>query len=120
MAGIGQKSKVEAPEISDGTRRLTSEWFSEAVNKHNLALLAMISAFLTGVDIFQSFYLQRVINQFNEVNLLPKAFFGEGIVGYLAYSPIDFLALFATLTVLWIWASYILWYFKNFISPRFR
>ena len=84
-----------------------------------MALLALVSAFLTAVDTFQSFYLQRVINQFNEVNLLPLKFYSGGIAGYLLYAPIDFLALYATLTILWIWASYLLWYYKQFISPRF-
>jgi len=93
-------------------------WFSETINRHNLLLLGLISAFLTGIDTAQSFYLQRVVNQFNEVNLLPLKFYSNGIIGYLLYSPIDFLALFATLTVLWVWASYLLWYFKHFISPR--
>jgi hypothetical protein len=93
-------------------------WFSEAINRHNLTLLAMISAFLAGVDTFQSFYLQRVVNQFNEANLLPLKFYNNGILGYLLYSPIDFLALYGTLTVLWIWASYLLWYYKRFVLPR--
>jgi len=85
-----------------------------------MTLLAMISAFLAGVDTVQSFYLQRVVNQFNEVNLLPIKFYSIGLVGYLLYSPIDFLALYATLTVLWIWASYLLWYYKQYLLTRIR
>ena len=80
----------------------------------------MISAFLAGMDTFQSFYLQRVINQFNEVNLLPMKFYSHGLTGYLLYAPVDFLALFFTLTILWIWASYLVWYCKLFILPRLR
>jgi hypothetical protein len=95
------------------------EWFYQALSRHNLALLGMISGFLAGVDTFQSFYLQRVVNQFNEVNLLPLKFYSHGLIGYLLYVPIDFLTLFATLAVLWIWASYLLWYYKRFVSPRF-
>jgi hypothetical protein len=95
-------------------------WFSDAINRHNLTLLAMISAFLAGVDTIQSFYLQRVVDQFDEVNLLPLKFYNNGLVGYILYSPIDFLALFATMTMLWIWASYLLWYYKQVISPKFR
>lgn len=95
-------------------------WFSEVLSRHNLALLGMISAFLTAMDTFQSFYLQRVVNQFNEANLLPLKFYSRGVAGYLLYSPIDFAALFVTLTVLWIWASYILWYYKEVIVPKFR
>jgi hypothetical protein len=98
----------------------TRSWFSEAVNRKNLEILALVSAFLTGVDTIQSFYLQRVINEFNEVNLLPLKFYSTGAVGYLLYAPIDFLVLYATLTMLWIWASYMLWYTKLFILPRFR
>jgi hypothetical protein len=97
---------------------LANSWFSDTINRHNMILLGMISAFLTGVDTVQSFYLQRVVNQFNEVNLLPLKFYNNGIVGYIIYAPIDFLVLYGTLTVLWLWASYLLWYFKHFISPR--
>lgn len=95
-------------------------WFSEVINRHNMTVLAIVSVFLTCVDTFQSFYLQRVINEFNEVNLLPLKFYSRGLAGYLLYAPIDFLALYATLTVLWIWASYLLWYYKQFVSSRFQ
>jgi hypothetical protein len=110
-AAVSAKSFVEVP---------AHQWFSEATSRHNLSLLGLISVFLTGVDTFQSFYLQRVVNQFSEANLLPLKFYSNGLTGYLLYTPIDFLALFATLTVLWIWASYLLWYFKHFISNRIR
>jgi len=110
---ISVKAAVRsAPDISAG------EWLSQALSGHNLALLGMISGFLAGVDTFQSFYLQRVVNQFNEANLLPLKFYSRGLVGYLLYAPIDFLTLFGTLAVLWIWASYLLWYYKRFVSPR--
>jgi len=111
-----------APAVSipmgKGVGASAHEWFSEAISRHNVTLLALISIFLAGIDTFQSFYLQRVVNQFNEANLLPLKFYSNGLSGYLLYTPIDFLALFATLTVLWIWASYLLWYFKRFISHR--
>jgi hypothetical protein len=97
---------------------ISNGWFSQTINRHNLVLLGMISAFLTGIDTIQSFYLQRVVNQFNEANLLPLKFYNNGIVGYILYAPIDFLALYGTLTVLWLWASYLLWYFKHFLSRR--
>ncbi len=106
---VSAKSEERAP---------VREWFSEATSHHNMVMLSMISVFLAGIDTFQSFYLQRVVNQFNEVNLIPLKFYSKGLAGYLLYAPIDFLALFATLTVLWIWASYLLWYYKQFISPK--
>jgi hypothetical protein len=101
------------------TALLPKQWFAEATSRHNMTLLAMVSGFLASVDTLQSFYLQRVVNQFNEVNLLPLKFYSRGFVGYLLYAPIDFLALYATLIVLWIWASYFLWYSKRFIFHRF-
>jgi len=118
-SGAGS-SGVEHPAISvpPGSASLANVWFSEAIDRHNMTMLAMISGFLAGVDTIQSFYLQRVVNQFSEVNLLPLKFYSSGLIGYLLYAPIDFLALYATLTVLWIWASYLLWYYKQYISTR--
>ena len=116
-------SKTANLSVSVGSSRGSTisahEWLSQSLSRHNLALLGLISLFLAGVDTFQSFYLQRVVNQFNEVNLLPLKFYSNGLVGYLLYTPIDFLTLFATLIVLWIWASYLLWYYRRYVSPRF-
>ncbi len=126
MSGPADRELIsgKSPEVSVGAAVRSApqiparEWLYQALNRHNLALLGMISGFLTGVDTFQSFYLQRVVNQFNEANLLPLKFYSHGLVGYLLYTPIDFLTLFGTLTVLWIWASYLLWYRKRFLSSR--
>jgi hypothetical protein len=126
MSGPADRELIsgKSPEVSvEGAVGSTSGlpahvWFHQALSRHNLALLGMISGFLAGVDTFQSFYLQRVVNQFNEVNLLPLNFYSHGLVGYLLYIPIDFLTLFGTLAVLWIWASYLLWYYKQYVSPR--
>jgi len=96
------------------------EWISETFNKPNMIKLALVSVFLTAVDTIQSFYLQRVVNQFSEVNLLPLRFYNFGAMGYVLYFPIDFLALYGTLTILWIWASYILWYNKHVIVPKLK
>jgi len=123
MSAPGDRESVSGAQIVEVSRQrglAAHQWFSEAITRHNLALLGIISAFLTMVDTFQSFYLQRVVNQFNEANLLPLKFYGKGLAGYFLYSPIDFAALFVTLTVLWIWASYILWYYKQIIAPKFR
>jgi hypothetical protein len=95
-------------------------WISETFNKSILIKLVLVSLFLTLVDTVQSYYLQRVVNQFNEVNLLPMRFYNFGAVGYVLYFPIDFFALFGTLTVLWIWASYILWYHRHVIAPKLK
>ncbi len=78
----------------------------------------MVSVFLTAVDTFQSYYLQRVVNVFSEANLIPRVFYSYGTIGYVLYAPIEFLAVFGTLTVLWFWASYVLWYHKNIIVKR--
>lgn len=112
-------SAAKVSGLSSGSHS-ARRWMSESLNRHNLTLLALISAFLAGADTIQSFYLQRVVNEFNEANLLPLKFYRNGVVGYILYSPIDFLALFATLIVLWVWASYLLWYYKQVISPLIR
>jgi hypothetical protein len=117
LPASGEKRMLES-RLEVGKVAIANGWFSETINRHNMILLGMISAFLTGTDTIQSFYLQRVVNQFNEANLLPLRFYNNGIVGYILYTPIDFLVLYATLTVLWVWASYLLWYFKHFILPR--
>ena len=117
LSASSEKRMLES-RLEVGKVAIANGWFSETINRHNMILLGMISAFLTGTDTIQSFYLQRVVNQFNEANLLPLRFYNNGIVGYILYTPIDFLVLYATLTVLWVWASYLLWYFKHFLSPR--
>ena len=117
LSASSEKRMLES-RLEVGKVAIANGWFSETINRHNMILLGMISAFLTGTDTIQSFYLQRVVNQFNEANLLPLRFYNNGIVGYILYTPIDFLVLYATLTVLWVWASYLLWYFKHFILPR--
>src|ERR1700731_2161530 len=99
---------------------VNSPWLHETLNRANLVKLALISIFLAAVDTIQSYYLQRVVNQFSEVNLLPLKFYNAGPVGYALYFPIDFVALFGTLTVLWIWASYILWYHKHVIMTKLK
>jgi hypothetical protein len=90
----------------------------DAFSRANVARLVMMSIFLTAVDTFQSYYLQRVVNAFSEANLMPRVFYSYGPVGYLMYAPIEFLVVFVTLAVLWFWASYVLWYHKNFILKR--
>ncbi|MFI5420688.1 MAG: hypothetical protein ACHQ1H_06940 [Nitrososphaerales archaeon] len=99
---------------------LNSRWIHETLTQANLIKLALISIFLASVDTIQSYYLQRVVNQFSEANLLPLKFYNMGPLGYALYFPIDFLSLFATLVVLWIWASYILWYHRHVIVARMR
>jgi hypothetical protein len=103
-----------------GEHFLLGSWMRETLCKPNLIKLALISVFLAAVDTIQSYYLQRVVNQFSEVNLLPLKFYNFGAPGYILYFPIDFLALYVTLTVLWVWASYILWYHKHVIVTKLR
>lgn len=110
---------AEQIDAKRGKRSLSSSrWVQETLTRANLVKLALISIFLASVDTIQSYYLQRVVNQFSEANLLPLKFYNLGAVGYALYFPIDFLSLYATLTVLWIWASYILWYHKHVIVAR--
>ncbi len=116
-----EKGKLEGEINPNQERRFTgSRWIQETLARANLVKLGLISIFLASVDTIQSYYLQRVVNQFSEANLLPLKFYNIGPVGYALYFPIDFLSLFATLTVLWIWASYILWYHKHVIVAKIK
>ena len=80
--------------------------------------LALVSILLTSVDTVQSFYLQRGIDVFSEMNAIPRLFYGTGILGYALYAPIEFLAVYVTLLVCWLWASYVLWYHRNVVVKR--
>ena len=115
-----QETPTEVAAPKNRRRFAISSLLYETLSRPNLVKLALISVFLAAVDTVQSYYLQRVVNQFSEVNLRPLKFYSEGPVGYALYFPIDFLALFGTLTVLWIWASYILWYHKHVILTKLK
>jgi hypothetical protein len=91
---------------------------TEALSKANLAKLALISAFLTSLDTVQSYYLQHVVDVFNEANLIPRFFYSYGVVGYVVYAPIEFLAIYQIMLVLWLWASYVIWYYKYMSARR--
>lgn len=90
----------------------------DALSRANLVRLALVSIFLTVVDTVQSYYLQRVVNAFSEANLMPRIFYSYGPIGFVMYAPIEFLAVFATLIVLWVWASYVVWYHKNVVVKK--
>src|SRR5580704_8828974 len=115
---VKTESEDQSSAATKGGRLSSFPWLHETLSRANLLKLALISIFLSAVDTVQSYYLQRVVNQFSEVNLLPLKFYNTGPVGYILYFPIDFLALFGTLAVLWIWASYILWYHKHVILTK--
>ena len=89
-----------------------------SLTRTNILRLALVSVFLTVVDTVQSFYLQRVVSVFSEANLVPSLFYSIGYLGYILYAPIEFLAIFATLLVLWFWASYVVWYHKSIVSKK--
>lgn len=89
-----------------------------SLTRTNILRLALVSVFLTVVDTVQSFYLQRVVSVFSEANLVPRLFYSIGYLGYILYAPIEFLAIFATLLVLWFWASYVVWYHKSIVSKK--
>jgi hypothetical protein len=87
---------------------------SETFRKGNLSRLALVSAFLTAIDTFQSYYGQRVVNTFSEANLIPLHFYSMGAAGYLLYAPVEFLVVYGMFLALWVWASYLLWYRRHF------
>ncbi|MDH2900545.1 MAG: hypothetical protein PXY39_06195 [archaeon] len=89
-----------------------------SLSKPNLARLALVSVFITSADIIQSFYFQRVIDISSEGNAIPRAFFSIGPLGYVLYGPVEFLAIYGTLTIIWLWASYLLWYRKHIVAAR--
>jgi hypothetical protein len=105
--------KKATPSLLAGVRN------GEVLRRRIIARLALVSAFLAAVDTIQSYYGQRVVNVFNEANLLPVRFYNYGVAGYALYAPIDFLSIFGTLLALWAWASYVLWYRRNFSLSLF-
>lgn len=113
-ASTGSQSTKINPSLIAGLKR------SRSFSARNIVKLALVSIFLTAIDTVQSYYGQRVVNVFSEANALPFRFYSYGFVGYLAYAPIEFLITFSTLMGLWAWASYVIWYSRNFtisLSP---
>jgi hypothetical protein len=91
----------------------------EAINKTNVAKLSLVALFLTLLDTVQSYYGQRVLNIFTEFNALPAIYYSHGIEGYILYTPIEFGAIFVTIGGLWLWASYVIWFYQNFVQIKF-
>ena len=89
---------------------------AESFSGSNIVRLALMSILFTIIDTIQSFYAQRVINVFTEFNFLPSLFYIHGALGYIIYAPIECLAMFATFSVLWLWASYVLWFHRSVVS----
>lgn len=90
--------------------------FADTFSSQNLVRLALMSVLFTIMDTVQSFYGQRVINVFTEFNFLPSLFYKQGALGYLLYAPIECAGMFAMLSVLWLWASYVLWFHHSVVS----
>ena len=90
--------------------------FADSFSWSNVVRLALMSILFTIIDTIQSFYAQHVINVFTEFNFLPSLFYIHGPIGYLIYAPIECLAMFATFSVLWLWASYVLWFHRSVVS----
>lgn len=93
-----------------------TSFLHETFNTTNVIRLALMSILFTLVDTIQSFYGQKVLNVFTEFNFLPSLFYKQGILGYALYAPVECMAIFATLSVLWFWASYVLWFHHSIIS----
>ena len=90
--------------------------FSEIFSGANVARLALMAVLFTLIDTIQSFYAQRVLNVFTEFNFLPSLFYSHGFLGYLIYAPIECVAIFGTLSMLWLWGSYVLWFHHSIVS----
>jgi hypothetical protein len=89
---------------------------ADTLSKTNLVRLSLMALLFTIVDTIQSFYAQKVLNVFTEFNFLPSLFYDRGPLGFALYAPIEFSAILATLLMLWIWASYVLWFHSNVVS----
>jgi hypothetical protein len=89
---------------------------SETLSRTNMVRIALMALLFTIVDTIQSFYAQKVLNVFTEFNFLPSLFYDRGPLGFALYAPIEFTAILATLLMLWIWASYVLWFHSNVMS----
>ena len=91
----------------------------EAISKTNVTKLSLVALFLTLLDTLQSYYGQRVVNVFTEFNAMPAIYYSHGIEGYIMYIPVEFGAIFVTIAGLWLWASYVMWYYKNVVQMKF-
>ncbi|MDG6994600.1 MAG: hypothetical protein JRN52_01645 [Nitrososphaerota archaeon] len=90
--------------------------FADTFSSPNLVRLALMSVLFTIIDTIQSFYAQKVINVFTEFNFLPSLFYKQGALGYALYAPIECVAMFAMFSLLWLWASYVLWFHQSVVS----
>lgn len=71
--------------------------------------IAAIAMAMAAFDVAQSYWMQRVVvNPWSEANLLPLNFFRYGALGYIAYWPIETVAIFATLLLLWSLVSWLI------------
>ncbi len=102
--------------MSQILKRLFRTKMPEALGGANLTKLALVAMFLTLLDTVQSYYGQKVINVFSEVNNIPALYYAHGLVGYAVYAPIEFGAIFLTVSALWLWASFLMWYFRNVVK----
>lgn len=90
----------------------------EAISKTNMTKLSLVALFLTFLDTIQSYYGQRVVNIFTELNAIPAIYYSHGIEGYMMYIPIEFAAIFVTIAGLWLWASYVMWYCQKILQMK--
>jgi hypothetical protein len=97
------------------TQRLAGDIF----NKSNLARLGILAFYFVLIDSIQSYYLGKVlVNQYVELNLIPAKFYSLGVIGVVAYFPIEFLVTFGAFVVLWATGSFMLWYFRAILRKR--
>jgi len=70
--------------------------------KAELQTIGLVSILVAGADTVQSFWLQKVsINVYSEANMLPFDFYKYGVLGYIAYWPIDAVFNFVLLLFFW-------------------
>ena len=49
-----------------------------------------------------------IIDPYNEISVLPKMFFAHGLVGYILYFPIEFVATLFLFSFLWLIGSFVI------------
>jgi hypothetical protein len=114
------REKVAA---TSSIQNLTKNGFfvNQVFSRQNIFILSAFSLFLSSIDTIESYYLQRVlVNPFAEANLIPARFYEYGLLGYIAYLPVEFLATLALFVALWGLANYTLWYYTHFIRRTRR
>lgn len=109
---IGRKSVLPTA----GRRIPAMLHVSKALERENLARLGILAFYFVLIDTIQSYYLGKVlINQYVELNAIPTKFYSFGLLGIIAYFPLEFAVTYSLFIFLWLVGSFMVWYYRNII-----